>query len=89
MRCAEGGKIDTVEYSAACGALNSSASAGAEAASGTSPIKTMAKPQKAGVLPALPGRARLPVDPIRHHISSQKNLGENYRSGFTMPIAAA
>jgi hypothetical protein len=49
----------------------------------------MAKPQKAGVLPALPGRARLPVDPIRHHISSQKNLGENYRSGFTMPRPAA
>src|ERR1700736_4395374 len=73
MRCAEGGKIDTVLYSAACGALNSSEYAGAGTAIRTNPIAAMARPQHPGVLPALPARCRLSVSPIDRHTSSQKN----------------
>jgi hypothetical protein len=75
MRCAEGGKIDTVLYSAACGALNSAAYAGNEAEIRTSPITRMAKPQNPGVLP-LPDRFRLPLGLIRCHTSNQKNLAK-------------
>jgi hypothetical protein len=72
MDFAEGGKIDTVLYSAACGALNSTATAGNGAAIGINPTKDMAKPQNTKVLPALPDRSRLFASPIRRHISSQK-----------------
>src|SRR6202158_1627339 len=76
MRCAEGGKIDTVLYSAACGALNSTANAGDGAAIRISPIRDMADAQDAGVLPALPARSRQSVSPIDHHTSSHKNLAK-------------
>src|SRR5882757_2977029 len=76
MDFAEGGKIDTVLYSAACGALNSAACAGNAAATGTSAARDMAKPQNAGVLPAPPDRCRLSPRPIRRHTSSQKNRAE-------------
>jgi RHH-type proline utilization regulon transcriptional repressor/proline dehydrogenase/delta 1-pyrroline-5-carboxylate dehydrogenase len=68
MRSAEGGKIDTVEYSAACGALNSVARAGV--ATTADPIKTDAQIVSAV---ALPDRSRLPLSRIRCRTSSQKN----------------
>src|ERR1700687_4659663 len=72
MALAEGGKIDTVLYSASCGALNSTATAGNGAAIRINPIKYRAEPQKAGVLPVVLDRCRLSVSPIRRHTSSQK-----------------
>jgi hypothetical protein len=72
MDFAEGGKIDTVLYNAATGALNSTASAGTGAAICVNPKRAMAKPQNAKVLPRLPDRSRLPVSPIRRHTSSKK-----------------
>jgi hypothetical protein len=89
MDFVEGGKIDTVLYSAACGALNSTARAGNGAAIRIDPTKDTAKPQNAKLLPRLPDRTRLSASPIGRHTSSQKNLDENYRSGFTMPRPAA
>ena len=75
MRCAEGGKIDTVLYSAACGALNSTARAGNTVATRASPIKDMAIPQNPWGLP-LPDRSCPPVSSIRCHTSSQKILAK-------------
>src|SRR6266851_3943808 len=76
MDFAEGGKIDTVLYSAATGALNSTARAGIGAAIGINPDSAMAKPQNPKVSPRLPDRSRLSVSPIGRHISSQKNLAK-------------
>src|ERR1700732_5100901 len=72
MRCAEGGKIDTVVYSASCGALNCTAKAGIGAAIHMNPIKVMADAQNARVLPRLPDRCRPFASPIPRHTSSQK-----------------
>jgi hypothetical protein len=89
MDLAEGGKIDTVLYSAATGALNSTARAGTAAAIRINPDRATARPQNARVLPRLPDRSRLSVNPIGRHISSQKKSRGNYRSGFAMPRPAA
>jgi hypothetical protein len=62
MRCAEGGKIDTVVYSAACGALNSTARAGNAIAVKANPARARAK--TAGVLPPPPNRSRRSVNRI-------------------------
>src|SRR3979411_694524 len=64
MDFADGGKIDTVVYSASIGALNSIARAGTGAPIRIHPITDMAKPQNARVLPRLPDRSRLSVSPI-------------------------
>jgi hypothetical protein len=72
MRCAEGGKIDTVVYNASCGALNCTAKAGIGAAISIDPIKVMAEAQNAGISPRLPDRCRLFASPILRHTSSQK-----------------
>src|ERR1700676_4613936 len=76
MRCAEGGKIDTVLYTASCGALNCTAKAGAGAATGAKPIKNTAAAQNAGVLPRPPDRSRRFVSPILRHASQPKNHAE-------------
>src|SRR6202171_2519655 len=72
MDFAEGGKIDTVLYSAATGALNSTASAGTGAAIGINPHRAMARLQNAKVLPRLPDRSRSPISPIGRHIRAKK-----------------
>jgi hypothetical protein len=84
MDFAVGGKIDTELYSAAIGALSSTANAGVGAAMGTSPNKDKAKPQARRVLPSLPepslpepglpDRFRFSVSLICSHTSNQKNL---------------
>src|SRR5450755_1064426 len=73
MRCAEGGKIDTVVYNANCGSLNCAAKAGAGAAIGTNPIKVMTEAQNTGVLCRLPDSSRRVASPIVRHTSSRKN----------------
>src|SRR5450756_2013728 len=60
MRCADGGKIDTVLYSAACGALNSSECAGDDAPVRADPVRHRANPQSRRVLPGAPDRSRRP-----------------------------
>src|ERR1700681_4305368 len=72
MDFAEGGKIDTVLYSAATGALNSTASAGTGAAIGINPHRAMARLQNAEVLPRLPDRSRSPISPIGRHLRAKK-----------------
>jgi hypothetical protein len=88
MRCAEGGKIDTVEYSAACGALNSAARAGTAPPMQVNPIKLTADAQTVRAL-ALPDRSRLPLSRIRRRTSQPKKSGKSYRSGFAMPRPVA
>src|ERR1700730_10723450 len=72
MDFAEGGKIDTVLYSAATGALNSTARAGTGAAIGINPHRAMARLQNAKVLPRLPDRSRSPISPIGRHLRAKK-----------------
>src|SRR6202048_709621 len=72
MDFAEGGKIDTVLYSAATGALNSTARAGTGAAIGINPHRAMARLQNAEVLPRLPDRSRSPISPIGRHLRAKK-----------------
>ena len=67
MEFAEGGKIDTVVYSASCGALNSIANAGSGAAIRINPIKLTAEAQNARILPPPPDRFRPSISPIRRH----------------------
>ena len=50
--------------------------------------KLMAEAQNPRILSPPPDRSRPSVSPIRHHFQPKKSR-ENYRSGFTMPIAAA
>jgi hypothetical protein len=73
MDFAEGGKIDTVLYSAACGALSSVAGADDGPAIRINPTKDAARPLNAEVLSGLQDRSlRLCVDPIRRHTLRQK-----------------
>jgi hypothetical protein len=88
MRCAEGGKIDTVLYSASWGALNSSECAGNAAAVTTNPARAMAKPHNARVLLPPPYRSHLSLNPIATTLPIKKSR-ENYRSAFTVPRPAA
>jgi hypothetical protein len=89
MDLAEGGKIETVLYSAACGSLNSSANAGNEAPIRIDPTNDTAQPQNVRVLLRMPDRFRLPVSPIGRRARKSKKSRENYRSGFAMPRPAA
>ena len=70
MDFAEGGKIDTVLYNAACGSLNCTAEAGTGAAISINPIKLMAEVQNARVLCRLPDSSRRFASPIVRHTSS-------------------
>jgi hypothetical protein len=65
MDFAEGGKIDTVEYSAAIGALNSTASAGIAVAIRINPASKVAARQSAG---SAPDRSRLSANLMHRHI---------------------
>src|SRR5450631_3360636 len=82
MRCAEGGKIDTVVYNASCGALSCTAKAGTGATIGMKPANAKAA-QNARVLPRLPDRSRRFASPMLRRTSSQKitrKLSQRFRN---------
>jgi hypothetical protein len=76
MDFAEGGKIDTVLYSAAIGALSSTARAGTGIAIRINPTTNIAMLQNAGGLPDTSNRSRPFVSLMRRHISSHQNPAE-------------
>ena len=71
-------------YSAACGAVSSTAIAGDDPTVRIVPIDDIANPQIASRLPGLPDRLRFFRNVIRRHTSHQKSR-EIYRSGFAIP----
>jgi hypothetical protein len=85
MRWAEGGKIETVLYSAACGALSSSEYAGEQATNGNDPTSPIAKPKHATIEPPLRARWPLFASPIRHHIHFyiRRKLSQRFRDSNT------
>jgi hypothetical protein len=89
MRCADGGKIDTVLYSAACGALNSSEWTGTEAPNRAQPARARTYPHDREALRVPADRRLRFVNPIAASVPARNKSHEKYLAGLMMPRQAA